>query len=392
MSLSFDLISTAYPLGLLLLAAASLTLFSSAAGRYFKKSIQSRRPSPKEDAKATVANPEDAYYNIVPLSDFDLETEEPIKARPFKPKFHMTMAIENTTLSDLITMDKTYQSRIALRRDLIATQHHEVIGHNPRASPAVHELYTWLTQTYLPTRFPTIYTATPTGLFNTTTAETLPRTPSSTTHALELLGSHIDTEFLVLLPSTNAQDAGKYRLEAFVTCFPSGFRTRSKLGLLLAAIHGPVPHYAQKLEKSMDRFFAALEVGKIVKRWNWTVSTSGDWFCVAGNHASEEEVRGGKSKEEQEGGQQKVDLRTTFVRCERQTLHRLPGSGAVVFAFKTYQYPIQELRDEGSGEALCEAIDGMGTGSAPLMTVYKRQVVWGEKVKAFLRGEIEIDG
>jgi hypothetical protein len=23
--------------------------------------------------------------------------------------------------------------------------------------------------------------------------------------------------------------------------------------------------------------------------------------------------------------------------------------------------------------------------------VYKRQVVWGEKVKAFLRGEIEID-
>lgn len=56
---------------------------------------------------------------------------------------------------------------------------------------------------------------------------------------------------------------------------------------------------------------------------------------------------------------------------------------------KTYQYPIRELRDEGSGEVLAEAIDGFGTGSVPGMTVYKRQVVWGEKVKAFLRGEID---
>jgi|TARA_R110002003_G_scaffold121_1_gene10671 hypothetical protein len=47
------------------------------------------------------------------------------------------------------------------------------------------------------------------------------------------------------------------------------------------------------------------------------------------------------------------------------------------------------LRDEGSGEVLAEAIDGLGTGSVPNITIYKRQVVWGEKVKAFLRGEIE---
>jgi hypothetical protein len=56
---------------------------------------------------------------------------------------------------------------------------------------------------------------------------------------------------------------------------------------------------------------------------------------------------------------------------------------------KTYQYSIRELRDEGSGEALALAIDGLGTGSVPEITVYKRQVVWGEKVKAFLRGEID---
>lgn len=56
---------------------------------------------------------------------------------------------------------------------------------------------------------------------------------------------------------------------------------------------------------------------------------------------------------------------------------------------KTYQYPIQEVRDEGSGEELAAAIDGLASGSVPDITIYKRQVVWGEKVKALLRGEID---
>jgi len=54
-------------------------------------------------------------------------------------------------------------------------------------------------------------------------------------------------------------------------------------------------------------------------------------------------------------------------------------------------YPIQQLRDEGNGEVLAEAIDGLGLGSVPDMTVYKKQDVWGGKIKAFLRGEIGID-
>jgi len=54
-------------------------------------------------------------------------------------------------------------------------------------------------------------------------------------------------------------------------------------------------------------------------------------------------------------------------------------------------YPVQQLRDEGSGEVFAEAIDGMGLGSVPGMTVYKKQDVWGDKIKAFLRGEIGID-
>ena len=43
----------------------------------------------------------------------------------------------------------------------------------------------------------------------------------------------------------------------------------------------------------------------------------------------------GIEREEGEGeGEEEVDLQKTVVRCERQTLHRLRESGALVFAFR----------------------------------------------------------
>jgi hypothetical protein len=380
--------------------------------------------------KAEQQYSEDAYYAIEPLYNFDVDKEPPAKLRPFKPKFHMTMgtdaphpssssptksspALENTTLSDLIPMDSTYRERLKLRTKLLEEERHEILACNPIAIPAVLELYEWLTRTYLPQRFPTLFALSDckTNLLNKVTGTLLPLNLPLITEgaetALQILGSNIDDEFLFLLKSEKPEDEGKYRMEAFLNCFPSGFNTRSKLNMLLADIHDPVPSYKTKLEKSMDRFFASLPIGKysshfysfqpvsasrstgkIVKRANWSISTNGELFCLAGNHMTEDELATKEEEEEKED----IDLRKTVLRCERQTLHRLPQTGALVFAFKTYMYPIQELRDEGSGEVLAGAIDGLGLGSVPGMTVYKRQVVWGEKVKEFLRGEIGVDG
>ncbi|OAG08116.1 uncharacterized protein CC84DRAFT_1114332, partial [Paraphaeosphaeria sporulosa] len=354
-----------------------------------------RRPQAKSTsqpfAPRTKQQPEyseDAYNSIEPLHSLQLESEQPIQLRTFKPKYHLTMALENTTMSDLVAMDNTYESRIKLRSDLIRENQHDVLAHRPVVGPAVLEFYTWMLE-YLPSRFPTVYTRTPSGLLNTITNLTLPQNITDTEQALSLLGSNVDTDFLFLLPipATDSDpppsEGTKYHLEGFITCFPSGFSTRSKLGLSLAAIHTPVPGYATKLQKSMDRFFAALPVGRIVKRHNWTINTRPDLFVTSGTHIhSDDELTEADAQEE-------VDLSRTVLRCERQTLHRLPGTGALVFAFKTYTYPIEQVRAEGSGEALAEAIEGLGRGNVPEMTVYKRQVVWAPKVTAFLRGEID---
>lgn len=75
----------------------------------------------------------------------------------------------------------------------------------------------------------------------------------------------------------------------------------------------------------------------------------------------------------------------TFLRCERQTLYRLPKSGAIVFSIHTYRYPIRQLKEEGCGEDLAAAIEGLEDGNVPLMARYKRVPVWGEAVKEYLR-------
>lgn len=55
-----------------------------------------------------------------------------------------------------------------------------------------------------------------------------------------------------------------------------------------------------------------------------------------------------------------------------------------MFAFHTYTYPIQEVKDEGLGKELAKAIDGLKEGSVPQMHAYKRGTVWGEAVKEYL--------
>jgi hypothetical protein len=323
MAFHLEIIKTPLSFALLLL----LLIFIAITTLYLpRRAPKTRTPSHTTPAAFSHDSKSD-YYNITPLP-IDLPNTQPLALRPFKPTYHMTMSLASCTFSTLLAMDSTFSSRCAIRRALIETQRYEVLACNPGAGPAVRELYEWLVGTYLPTRFPSVYETGEEGLVNKVTGDFMPATPQDADHALETLGRNIDTEFLIMLPSTSASDAGvTYRLQAFINTFPSGFSTRAKLGHTLAHIHAPVPGYAQKLQKSMDRYFAALPAGKIIQRANWSVSTSGQLFCLSGNHMAADDV--GATREQDED----VDLKTTVLRCERQTLHRLPGTGALVFAF-----------------------------------------------------------
>lgn len=352
-------------------------------------------------AKETAAQC-DPYATIEPLSNFEWRATPPLKIRPFKAKYHLTMALENCPLSELIENDDTYLERILLRQDLMDAHPRETYRCNPVCEPAVRELYEWMFGTYLPRRFPGMYQRCQSRLdddgekeggclYNIAAQRTIPlQAPSSGAEALYTLGANVDTDMLLLLPSSTSPVDGSpiYHLQAFVTCFPSGFATQEKLGLPLSGIHKPVPGYAAKLEKSMDRFFAKLECGKAVRRCNWSITTNdGVLFTQGGNHMYEDGGTGEEGSRSVEEQREEVQIGKCRLRCERQTLHRLPGTKALVFMFKTYQYRLEDVKAEGKemAEALAEAIPGLAGGSVPEMAFYKRQVVWGDKVVEYLR-------
>lgn len=289
-------------------------------------------------------------------------------------------------------MDNTYLSRMKFRKSLIAQNPTETIQCNPICNSAVLELHDWIFSTYLPARFPQIYhlnsSSNPGGqrsLFNTANSTSIPLNPQSPLSALRALGENIDTDFLLLMPSSrrdpssgsDSSSSPIYNLEAFICCCPSGFTLRSKLGMPLAEIHTPVPGYKAKLEKSMDRFFARLECGRAVKRSNWTITTDDVLFKQGGTH--------GHGDDEDTGQQEEVVVENCRLRSERQTLFRLPQSRAIVFSFKTYMYTLSEIKNAGHAEALVEAIEGLRRGNVPEMNHYKRAEVWGKPVIEFLR-------
>jgi hypothetical protein len=124
---------------------------------------------------------------------------------------------------------------------------------------------------------------------------------------------------------------GAYHLDAAVLCFPSHWRLAHKLGGSALDIHGPVPRYREDLAARVDRYLDRLRPDVIGARRNWSVHDSPELFApdppVAPRPAEPHEVG------------------TRFrLRSERQTLRRLPRTGAVLFTIRVQQVPFDALR------------------------------------------------
>ncbi|PHH88556.1 hypothetical protein CDD83_7374 [Cordyceps sp. RAO-2017] len=309
---------------------------------------------------------------IEPLDSFDWKSEEPRRFRPFKPVYNISMALQSDAPSDLISIDSSYLNRVNLRRELIRQHGEKVYGYVDGGSVAVQELYAFLMNDYLPTRFPTIFKLSDDGkeVKNEVTGRTSPAISAEDPDAaLRTIGETVEEDMFLVHETPNGHAS-----VAFVCCFPAGFDPSAKLGKLLKDIHGPVPSY-EKIGPSMERFFSKLQVGKSVKRLNWVVQTHGDLLVFEGLHGA---GHGGKTDEG-------LNIDQTFLRVELQTLTRLPQTRAILFSFKTYLYPINQLKDEGLGPELADAIEGMRAGNAPGMWLYKGGVRWATSVCKYLR-------
>lgn len=139
-------------------------------------------------------------------------------------------------------------------------------------------------------------------------------------------------DFCLLTPSERGEG---YRLAGGALGFPTDWRLEDKLGLALTAVHAPIHGYAEQLAQGVDSFMEGLSADAIFGRANWFVIETADWRYLPSMPAHE---RFAHVTVENAG-------ETLFVRCERQTLRRLPETGAIVFTIGIHVSPLGELSD-----------------------------------------------
>jgi alpha-1,2-mannosyltransferase len=110
----------------------------------------------------------------------------------------------------------------------------------------------------------------------------------------------------------------------------------------LSEIHtsGDVPGYKEKLEKGMMNFFRRLKPEDAVVRNNYfiQVDESLPWSYSIGSEDAESVSWNTAEKDKA--------ISHHYFRSERQSLRRLPKTGAVVFTIRTYFEPITAIASE----------------------------------------------
>lgn len=274
------------------------------------------------------------------------------------------VARTTSTANDIIQIDNTYRSRLAYRRHLLSTQPEETYGHLSAASWSISEFYTYLFSHHLPTRFPLHFSASPSGTLvqNNTTENSFPVIAQSAANALRAIGENVDEDFVMLLPSAEG-----WRVGAFVTGFPTGLRLGEKLGWQMRK--------AQKVEPGYDSVLTKLAPGVTngMTRMNWSIARTDELYTPNGAHCYEGE-------EECEDATISAD--ECCLRVERQTMWKLPGTGAVIWGIKTYIYRLNEIKAEaGEAERLARSIEHLGGE----MGRFSAGTCWGNQVLEYLR-------
>lgn len=120
-----------------------------------------------------------------------------------------------------------------------------------------------------------------------------------------------------------------WTLTAGVVRFPTYWQLRNKLDKVQQDIHGPVPHYATDLAEKVNRFFDRLPPERIVSRRNWGFSPHPLLFVPDRSLPDPPSVTG---------------VEDLWLRSERQTLRRLPATGAILFGIRVQLAPVPALR------------------------------------------------
>jgi hypothetical protein len=264
---------------------------------------------------------------------------EQVVHRPFEAgPYRMAMDLVAVPEAAWFEFDQCYAVEMAERRRLLSTAHEEVFATTP-VSDAAREEALDLIVAALTAHHPDWFSRDGSEVRNHLTGEVW---DLGAVDALELAGRLVQEDLCLVQNS----DLGPI-FTAAVLCFPSRWRLIDKIGKPLAAVHGPVPLYADRLARPVDRFMRHLKPGHIASRLNWSLLDDPSLFQPSGKWR----VDGGSGINRENAGSR------VFLRVERQTLRRLPISEAVLFGIRVHVYPLDQVIDRPDrATALADAV------------------------------------
>lgn len=229
-----------------------------------------------------------------------------LDTRPGEPYVHM--GTHATPLDTWLHADEARSMELALKRRLLDERRDVVFAALPSAHDASAELLadvvTWLEGQ---------------GLVHDP--------PDPAEHPLAAAARLVQDDLCLMIHRD-----GDWHLDAAAVCFPSVWRMAERIGQPTITLHERVPHYDTLTDK-VDRFFDRMQPGRAVWRRNWSfkpyphlhVATSKTELPAGGHHVG-------------------PDGSPYWLRTERQTLRKLPRSGAIVFVIRVQVAPAGVLR------------------------------------------------
>ncbi|KAL0474101.1 hypothetical protein QR685DRAFT_570065 [Neurospora intermedia] len=259
--------------------------------------------------------------------------------RPFRWGYHQHMALMKYDPDWWVELTSSYHTTMATRHALLAQHGSKILFQNPCASHACRELME-MVLSFLCNRYP--------QHFSLSSDQTLFHNHllSTTTHLLQtdplqVLFDNVPEDYAIMM--CNESD-GLYYLRAAIVCSSVGWYASQHRDAPLKSIHTHVPDYESKMAFSMDRWFSKLSTDALVSRCSWGLEdweafhTSPDPDAVSGDMEWTRSAFKGREDE--------VTTKDIKLRCDAQTLRRMPVSGAVVFNFKAIFWELEELREE----------------------------------------------
>ncbi|KAI6004171.1 hypothetical protein EDD15DRAFT_2222996 [Pisolithus albus] len=377
------------------------------------------------------------YPEILPCPHGIMEVQ-PIPYRPFRwGEYHVTMGIRSMPWSEWIELDLDFVYYQRVRQFRLRTRGGDVVRVLPSrvdgvvivpgGADAAKELLYEVAE-YVVRRYPRSFQV-------TRLQPSAPHIPSiggiplswddrMPIQAITALATGVTYDFSKL-ETLHCVDMGEQAMrivtglvqEDMAIMIEGFWRMKDKIGKPLDEIHlsGNVPQFKEKLKMSMERFFGRMAVDKPVIRNNYFIQVvkpskdkraadDGRSFEIEEETTSDvdpeelgwSESTNGPEDSLEQGHGHSADpaayLRpsTLRLRNERQTLRRLPRTGAIVFGIRTYLFKVEDLvRERGVAGRLASAVrswpEDVAVYKGRKMYRDRRRGLWTDQLKVRCR-------